>query len=55
MEKKSTDAKTSKRTGVKDLSKSAKDLSTAEAKKVRGGKVTMQDFHFTKTINKSSP
>ena len=53
MEKKSTEAKTSnRRTGVKDLSKSAKDLSTAEVKKVRGGKVTMQDFHFTKTINK---
>jgi type VI protein secretion system component Hcp len=31
------------------------ELGEAELKDVTGGKVTMQDFHFTMKMNKSSP
>ena len=31
------------------------DVTEQEAQNVKGGKVTMNDFHFTMKINKSSP
>lgn len=31
------------------------DVAPEEAEDVKGGKVQMQDFHFTKTVDKSSP
>ena len=33
----------------------AQALTTEQLEVVDGGKVTMQDFHFTSTVNKSSP
>ena len=55
MVEKTKETKSSKRrTQVKNLSQSGKSLTTAEKKKVKGGtgmgggKVAMQDIHFTK-------
>lgn len=33
----------------------AQELTTEQLESALGGKVTMQDFHFTTTVNKSSP
>ena len=52
MPKKATKTTSKRRTQANKLSKSSKRLSTADAKKVKGGtglgggKVSMQDFHF---------
>ena len=59
MAKKATKTTSKRRTQANKLSKSGKSLSTADAKKVKGGtgmgagKVSMQDFHF-KTSGASS-
>lgn len=55
MPKKTTKTTSKRRTQANKLSKSGKSLSTADAKKVKGGtgmgggKVSMQDFHFSAT------
>jgi len=52
MAKKATKTTSKRRTQANKLSKSGKSLSTADAKKVKGGtgagagKVSMNDFHF---------
>ena len=42
-----------RKTKVEDLK--VKDVETAEAQAVTGGKVSFQDFHFTRKYDKSSP
>jgi hypothetical protein len=40
---------------VQDEQLEPQELTFQQLEAVDGGKVTLQDFHFTSTVNKSSP